>query len=359
VRRLITGLGLLLLVSAMPACLLYTDRINRPPTVAIEPPTELHPGSQAVFKAKGSDPDGDAVTFRWSRIDKPCTGRPEEWAGAPISMGESMDMVPGHGTFCLHLVAQDSAGAETMAEHFCQPANRPPVVPIDVTAPTLAGAEYPLYTFFSLSSGRTTDLDGDDLTYGWEVRDPAGMPVPPEPCPGGPSPTMRCFHAEVPGTFVATAAAMDGWGEGHGTLSLRVAEDQPPCIEATEPTIDIAAVVLAVTDPPRRFEVRRVRDDGHPYPPAGPRATTFRWFTASATGAWTRQLGYEAATFDVSAARFEDARPGSVFRVRVEARDPAHDSQADLRELESCGEDRVCERPAGCVRWVGWKVQLQ
>jgi hypothetical protein len=66
-----------------------------------------------------------------------------------------------------------------------------------------------------------------------------------------------------------------------------------------------------------------------------------------------------AATLDVGAARFEDARPGSIFRVRVEARDPAHDNPAALRELEACADQRVCEQPPGCVRWVGWKVQLQ
>ncbi len=63
--------------------------------------------------------------------------------------------------------------------------------------------------------------------------------------------------------------------------------------------------------------------------------------------------------FDVSAARFDDARPGSVYRVRVEARDPAHDDPSTLRDLEGCGDDRICERPPRCVRWVGWKVQLR
>jgi hypothetical protein len=162
------------------------------------------------------------------------------------------------------------------------------------------------------------------------------------------------------GTYRATATVEDGWEQGLGTISLAVGEDQPPCIEATDPAVETLGVVLAVTDPPRRFEVRRVRDDGDPFPPAGARVTTFRWYTAPETGRWTRHPGYEKSTFDVSAARFvEDPRPGSVFRVRVEARDPAHDNPPALRELEECGDQRVCERPPGCVRWVGWTVQLQ
>jgi hypothetical protein len=118
-------------------------------------------------------------------------------------------------------------------------------------------------------------------------------------------------------------------------------------------------VVLAVTDPPRRFEVRQVADDGNPFPPGPLGGPTFVWYTARETGPWTRALGYDRPTFDVSAASFEDARPGSVYRVRVEARDPAHDDPAALRPLEACADLRVCEQPPRCVRWVGWKVQLQ
>jgi hypothetical protein len=108
--------------------------------------------------------------------------------------------------------------------------------------------------------------------------------------------------------------------------------------------------------------VRLVRDDGHPFPPVASRGASFSWYIARETGPWTRQIGYEAATFDVSAARFGDARPGDVFRVRVVARDPAHDPLHDpaaQRELEDCADQRVCQHPLGCVRGVGWKVQLQ
>jgi len=93
VRRLVIGLGLLPLVSATPACLLYTDRINGPPTVAIERVGELHPGVHVVFKARASDPDGDPLTFVWSRINKPCPGSADDWAGAQVSTGDSLDIL--------------------------------------------------------------------------------------------------------------------------------------------------------------------------------------------------------------------------------------------------------------------------
>jgi hypothetical protein len=274
-----------------------------------------------------------------------------------------MQMVPGHAAFCLRLVAQDSSGAETTADKLVVPENRRPNVLVDVAEPTTA-PPYPIFTLFRLSCERTADPDGDSIvSYRWEVRDPAGMPVAPEACPGVAAvPHLTCFHAPTTGTFTVTATANDGFEEGRSApLSLAVGEDQPPCIELTDPPVELTTVVLGATDPPRRFEVRKVRDDGNPFPPVGSRATSFRWYIASATATWSRQIGYEGATLDVSAGRFEDARPGSVYRVRVEARDPAHDTDATRLDLESCtnNDERVCQSPPGCVRWVGWKVQLQ
>jgi hypothetical protein len=60
--------------------------------------------------------------------------------------------------------------------------------------------------------------------------------------------------------------------------------------------------------------------------------------------------------FEVSAALFEDARPGSSYRVRVEVRDPLHESGNDLR---GCGEAAICMVPDKCVRWVTWSVRFQ
>jgi hypothetical protein len=71
-------------------------------------------------------------------------------------------------------------------------------------------------------------------------------------------------------------------------------------------------------------------------------------------------VGYDRPVFDVSAARFEDVRPGSVYKVRVAVHDPQHDSQADGRALQvACGDADICMLPDKCVRWVTWSVRFQ
>jgi hypothetical protein len=359
VRRLVAalplGLGLLLLVSAPPACLLYTDRINRPPRVAIKVPEHLFPGVPTRFQAESSDPDGDDVSLFWMRVDGAC---PDDWKGvSPAGMGDEYTMVPGQTPFCLRLVARDSDGAESAAQFPGNPMNRPPEIAITLGDPAPAES-YPLYTSFRVSAS-SKDPDGDTLTVSWQVRDGAGKDIEHAPCPAATADV--CFTCDRPGTVAVTATAKDGGGAvGNASLTLNVAEDQPPCIEAADPAVDTMGVVLAVTDPPRRFEVRQVRDDGNPFPPGEHGRTTFRWYTATEKGPWAYEIAYDLPTFDVSAARFEDPRPGGVYRVRVEVRDAAHDSPPTMRDLEACADDRrVCEQPPHCVRRVWWKVQLQ
>jgi hypothetical protein len=364
VRRLITGLGLLLLVSAPPACLLYTDRINGAPTVAIVAPDAVFPGKDAAFAARVSDPDGDVVTLRWMRVERDCQKTTaEDWKGvAPVAMGQSYSMVPGQTAFCLHLVATDSSGAESMAAYAGNPRNSRPAVQLSVVDPAAAD-RYPLYTAFQLRA-TVVDPDRDPTTVTWKIRDGAGKDLTAAACAGGdPQVPSACFTAEHPGPLTVTATATDPGGQSDvATLTLPIAEDQPPCIEAADPAVDATEVVLALTDPPRRFEVRQVRDDGNPFPP-GPRGgASFRWYTARETGEWTREIEYDRPVFEVSAARFarfEDPRLGTVYRVRVEVRDPAHDDQTALRDLEACEDRRICQSPPGCIRWLAWKVRLQ
>ena len=84
-------------------------------------------------------------------------------------------------------------------------------------------------------------------------------------------------------------------------------------------------------------------------------------------GATASQVYYGAHPCDIHALKildllflsdFEDPRPGSLLRVRVEVRDPAHEA-ADRRPDNVCQDNRVCELPPGCVRWAGWTVRLQ
>jgi hypothetical protein len=370
VRRFVQTTAVALLAATVPACLLYTDAINSAPQVMIVPPASVHANEQITFQASASDPDGDPLTLTWERVNRACADvTSDDWeSGAERSKSETFQMqVAGHEPFCVRVVAEDRHGARTASKPFDgAPANRPPtMIKLGVDGATAAISAYPLYTTVRLAVSPLTDDDGDPVTFTWKAVDPGGVdrtkdllacdPLQPE--------SVRCFAAERSGPYTVSVDATDGLPGGNAptaSLILPVMEDAPPCIEVSDPSAETSAVVMAVTDPARRFEVRRVKDDGHPYP-AGPRGgTTFHWFTASEDKPFRHELGYDFPTFEVGAARFDDARPGSWYRVRVEVRDPLREEPGELARLEAtCQGSRLCEAPVGCVRSITWNVRFR
>jgi hypothetical protein len=368
VRRFAAWSGLLVLAGVAPACLLYTDPINSPPQVMIVAPQNLHPNQTATFQGRATDPDGDAVVLSWAMVGQACGSvKAADWDASTAEHEPAFSMrVNGHQPFCLRLVAQDSYGAQSAPQLYDGKAqNRPPVTTLAVDPPLGAGS-FPLFTTFRLSAGPYRDDDDDAVDFIWKATDPAGadMSASLTACDPASGRSVRCFSASKPGAYAISVEASDGLEGGKGaakTMTLPVLEDGPPCIEITSPTAETGMVVLAVNAPPRSFEVRRVRDDGNPFP-AGPNGgATFQWFTQRpAAVSWTKWLGYDRPSFDISAASFEDVRPGSIYRVRVEVRDPQHESDTELRGLDvTCRDADICMVPDKCVRWVTWSVRFQ
>ena len=105
----------------------------------------------------------------------------------------------------------------------------PPDARIDVLQPIASADAFPLYSLVQLSAAHSTDPDGDNVSYAWQVRDAAGGEIPVVPCAG---PQSACFTAAAPGPVGATVVVKDDWSEGRTSVNLTIAEDQPPCIEA-------------------------------------------------------------------------------------------------------------------------------
>jgi hypothetical protein len=354
-----------LLLLAAPACLLYTDPINTAPRVVnMIAPATVFPGKSDIYRAEASDPDGDSVSVEWSVAEGKCQEiRAEDWAAAEASTGDTFSFTPAnHDPFCVRVMARDRHGAPSAPRFFDgMPLNRPPA-PVLTVDPPAGPASFPLYTAFRLTAGPLRDDDGDSLTFTWKGVDPQGADLAARLTACDPQhKEVRCLSAEQPGMYTISIEATDGVDAKavSQSVTLAVLDDAPPCIEATDPVQETPVVVLAATDR-RNFEVRRVRDDGNPFP-AGPHGgTSFQWFTMrddnTTTVSWTRHLGFDRPVFEVSTALFEDARPGSRYLVRVEARDPQHETGNDLR---SCGETPICMVPDRCVRWVTWSVRFQ
>jgi hypothetical protein len=366
VGRFVVRSGLLLLAGFAPACLLYTDPINSPPQVMMVAPQSFVSNRTATFHGTASDPDGDQVTLIWAMAYQGCKSG-IDWQSLPTKAGEDFEVTPkGHEPFCVRLVAEDRYGARSLPKEVERKAqNRAPATTLAVDPPQ-GTASFPLYTSFRLTAGPARDDDGDAVEFTWKGTDPMGtdMGMSLTACDPAHPEEVRCFSADRPGAYSISVEASDGLEGGAAmakVLTLPVLEDGPPCIEVTSPAADTGVVVLAVNAPPRAFEVRRVRDDGNPFPAGPTGAASFQWFTRSEGAAsWIKAVGYDRPVFDVSAARFDDVRPGSVYKVQVEVRDPQHESASELNGLKAaCGETPICTMPDKCIRWVTWSVRFQ
>jgi hypothetical protein len=355
--RRIFSCALVVAVSSS-ACLLYTDRINEPPALGdIQMmPEQVFAHAKVRFTVGSNDGDGDAVSLTWSWHGGTCAQASGEFGG-PVAAA-ALELTPStRQSFCVRVTARDARGAEARPqERDVQMADRAPEV---VLTADPAGA-VPLYGVVRVDATRSSDLDDDGLSFAWEARDATGAPVELRACDARDGAAVRCLTAERSGTHMVTVHVSDGMVATHQTLALTVAEDRPPCIETTDPALGTEVLVLTAGEQ-RRFEVRKVNDDGHPYPGGARGETTFVWSLADGEqGPWGRQSAPNGAVFIVGPELLQDPRPGSTLRVRVEARDPMRERPEVATALEAvCLGRALCESPPGCFRWVSWKVRFQ
>jgi hypothetical protein len=366
------SLAWLWLAGATAGCLLFTDRINSVPAVTIKAPAQMFAGTSAMFEADARDPDGDAVTLVWRYVYGTCDAVvPSQWAEARGHEQKTLSvMVTARQPFCVRVEARDVDGAEAAAMFPAVPTNRLPSPMISATSGQ-GGGNLPLFSMVRFDAGASIDQDGDELSFRWNVTVAGGAAVATTDCGAAPKPrTAQCFLADRPGEYTAIVEVSDDGGTSWAAKAdarVNVGPDRPPCVAATFPTI--GPLVMGVADPARVFEVLRVRDDGHPYPDGDRPGLKFVWSVTRKTGAswepWMRALGHDLATFPVGAGvvRFEDVRPGSEYKVRVEPRDPerVRTATTDLAECTEKDPD-VCEQPGEpepCRRWVTWRVTFR
>ncbi len=357
-------LGFALAALQVGACLLYTDTINEPPTVMIVAPDHVYASSKASstarFEAMIEDPNGDDIeTVSWLRADKKCDEvAAGDWSVAASTGSRIFEIAPKpRQQFCVRVVATDEHGANGASERSVVVENRAPTAAIQMIAPTPQERPFALFSAFRLSAERSEDPDGDKLVYSWKL-DRADVTL--AACETAGVDVLRCFVADKPGAYAIALTVDDGRAKSEAvSLSLSVAEDHPACLEATMPDVNTPMVPLFANEPFRRFSVLRVRDESHPHPPGPAGGTLFYWFVAQRLdGPWERLLGQSGPSLDVGISLFDDPGPGALLRVRVEVRDPAHDRPERLPHGQ-CGESRLCELPAGCLRWAGWTVRVQ
>jgi PKD repeat protein len=142
---------------------------NRPPTAAIQGPSQGQAGEELTFSPEGSqDPDGEIVEYAWDFGD----GSPIVVVGGAQNGAQVTHTYDRAGNYTLRLRVTDDGGLTATASHPVQidtppPANRPPTAAIQGPSQGLVGEE------LVFSGAPSEDPDGRIVQYAWDFGDEA------------------------------------------------------------------------------------------------------------------------------------------------------------------------------------------
>lgn len=127
--------------------------VNRPPTVTVGCPDDLAFGRPATFRAVGADPDGDALTYRWTVGGVVVAGEAGPTARLTIRSSQVVGVTADDGT---------TASAEVTVSCSGGSPNLPPTVTLSCPERLVWGKPA---TFVATGD----DPEGDAIRYEWRV----------------------------------------------------------------------------------------------------------------------------------------------------------------------------------------------
>jgi len=354
----------------------FTDPINRPPFVRIDPLIAAALRQQPVtFHAQASDPDGDQPRLKWAVVSGDCTpdSPPDAslWVVPPDDASFMVDGDKTNGPFCVWVMATDAHNATASYHLVVNPQDQAPIAMIEVISPDPAPltpmtsvTSYSLYSTIQLSSKGTSDPEGDVLAEIMALtQKPGGSTAALGTCnatapsaSAGPSDLVQCFVADVAGEYDVLLTATDpANAQGTASRTIFVLPDQPPCIRSSTPAYmsPIVEVTLSSSPSPPTFTITKVADDGAPWPNGG---TEFRWYVSS-NGQPFQFINNDYPALALTSTGLYKA--GDEVKVRVEVSD--HNPTNDAA-LFGCADDNdLCEMVpgSGCFQRVTWSVDFR
>ena len=300
--------------------------------------------------AKSSDPDpGDVIRFEWTLKASPSPTASLVSCASPSTDAVRCLTADAAGDYQVELRVVDDSMKESIVEKTLQVLpGQLPAAALDLVSPVGSGP-YPLGSTFQVSGESSTGADGPmlPLEYVWKLEQAPTSLATLADCDGKGDMSVRCFVADVPGTYRVTLQVQNQTGLSPPvSTTYIVAMDQPPCLDQTTP--DVATTVTTMTS----FTVSSVSDDLDPYPGTA----SMQWFVSEAGGPFVlREKDFPSFPLP------QVYSFGDIVRVRLEISD--RDTERSARAFLACGDADVCTQPSAihpgaCFQRVTWTVHI-
>jgi hypothetical protein len=296
---------------------------------------------------KSTDPDqGDVIRFEWTLVDSPSQTATLAACQPPSTDADRCLTADAPGDYQVELrVVDDSTKDSIVYKTLRVLPGQLPTAALDLVSPAGSGP-YALGSPFRVSGANSTG--GDPMVeYVWQLdAAPTSLAVLAD-CDGKGDTSVRCFVADVPGTYRVTLNAKNQTGQSPAvSATYVVAADQPPCLDQTTP--DVATTVTTMTS----FTVSSVSDDLDPYPGTA----SMQWFVSEGGGPFVlREKDFPSFPLP------QVYSVGDVVRVRLEISD--RDTERSAKAFLACGDADVCTQPTAihpgtCFQRVTWTVHI-
>jgi len=206
---------------------------NTPPVANAGPDQTLSVAATVQLNgSSSSDADGDPLTFKWSFLSVP--------AGSGATLVNSTAVAPTFvadrpGNYIVQLVVNDGMANSAPDTVVISTANSRPA------ANAGPDQSVPVGTTVVLDGSRSSDVDGDSLTFSWSfVSVPAGSGT----VLVNPSSVRPTFRIDVPGTYVVQLVVNDGHADSlPDTVAISTLNSRPVANAGPDQTTVVGQIV--------------------------------------------------------------------------------------------------------------------